>query len=289
VSYMREAIEAMNSGLYAEGERWSRAVEAGLSQARSATEPSELHDTIGWMNSVASGRHGWFMDPDVVGAREQRFSADAEFSVPSVVTAGEIGVLTVPAFGGTEPAARERYVLAALDSIEGAAPSVRCGWIVDLRGNTGGNVYPMLAAISPFLEDGVLLRTDSREEDGEVVVAGNTVGHTVDNGSEQAWRPVLKVAAERIAVLQDAATASSGEITAAGLAAPEDARVFGNNSAGLGTGNLTTFLSDGAALTVTTTTFTDANGDAVTGGAPVDVMTDEPVEDAQRWLTEECS
>ena len=35
-------------------------------------------------------------------------------------------------------------------------PSATCGWIIDLRGNGGGNMYPMLAGLKPFLGDTVL-------------------------------------------------------------------------------------------------------------------------------------
>lgn len=36
------------------------------------------------------------------------------------------------------------------------------GVILDLRDNFGGNMYPMIAAVSPLLPDGVILRFKSR-------------------------------------------------------------------------------------------------------------------------------
>ena len=38
------------------------------------------------------------------------------------------------------------------------------GVIVDLRNNTGGNMYPMIASVSPLLPDGVVLRFKSRKQ-----------------------------------------------------------------------------------------------------------------------------
>jgi C-terminal processing protease CtpA/Prc len=43
------------------------------------------------------------------------------------------------------------------------------GWIVDLRGNTGGNMWPMLAGVGPILGEGL-------------------AGHFIEpNGVEEPW------------------------------------------------------------------------------------------------------
>ena len=76
------------------------------------------------------------------------------------------------------------YVDAAHDVLGAAA----CGWIVDLRSNGGGNLYPMLAALAPLLGPGPLLgyrdrhgRTDSWviDDDGTVVADGWPAPHAV--------------------------------------------------------------------------------------------------------------
>ncbi|WIM72527.1 hypothetical protein QP028_00360 [Corynebacterium suedekumii] len=48
-----------------------------------------------------------------------------------------------------------------------------CGAVVDLRGNTGGDMGPMVAGLSPLLPDGVALRFVAGENSSPVVVEGN--------------------------------------------------------------------------------------------------------------------
>jgi hypothetical protein len=47
-----------------------------------------------------------------------------------------------------------RYVEPAHHAIREAATARPCGWVVDLRRNTGGSLPPMLAAVGPILGDG---------------------------------------------------------------------------------------------------------------------------------------
>ncbi|MGO3518033.1 MAG: S41 family peptidase [Acetobacter cibinongensis] len=60
-----------------------------------------------------------------------------------------IGVLTLPGLmtGNTETMAH--YVHNALAAMT-ALPTVHA-WVIDLRGNTGGTMWPMLTALQPFL------------------------------------------------------------------------------------------------------------------------------------------
>lgn len=51
---------------------------------------------------------------------------------------------------GDDPTAAERYITAGWALLDEQA----CGWIVDLRGNGGGNLFPMLVAIAPLLGPG---------------------------------------------------------------------------------------------------------------------------------------
>jgi hypothetical protein len=46
------------------------------------------------------------------------------------------------------------------------------GWIVDLRGNSGGDMWPMVAGLGPIIGDGVLgafVAPDGRKETGSTV------------------------------------------------------------------------------------------------------------------------
>jgi C-terminal processing protease CtpA/Prc len=59
-------------------------------------------------------------------------------------------------FGVLSPAGPDglRYIETAHDAIRRVATRRTCGWVVDLRRNTGGSLPPMLTAVGPILGDG---------------------------------------------------------------------------------------------------------------------------------------
>lgn len=85
------------------------------------------------------------------------------------------------------------------------------GIIVDLRGNTGGNMAPMLIGLSGLLPDGDLFRFEDRYHNQQVIqLNGHELSHQENLQLEQS---VIKQKVP-VAVLIDRYTASSGEMTA---------------------------------------------------------------------------
>ena len=74
-----------------------------------------------------------------------------------------IGYLNVPAYSGGDATAARSFATKAHEQLAAAVDDAGCGWIVDLRGNTGGNMWPMLAGLKPFLGDEPLGTFVSRE------------------------------------------------------------------------------------------------------------------------------
>ena len=67
-----------------------------------------------------------------------------------------------------------RYVDEMHDVIKSIDSNEVCAWIVDVRDNTGGNVFPMLAGIGPILGSGAA--------GGGVRADGTTYFRRVENG-----------------------------------------------------------------------------------------------------------
>ena len=67
---------------------------------------------------------------------------------------GRYGYLNVPGYLGRDPAADTSYADALQTLIHRLNAAGVCGWIVDLRDNPGGNMWPMLAGLPPLLGDG---------------------------------------------------------------------------------------------------------------------------------------
>ncbi|MDX1646239.1 MAG: S41 family peptidase [Longimicrobiales bacterium] len=146
---------------------------------------------------------------------------------PEATLLGDVGYLDVPAFsgGGSEGdalATRYHRIIEEVDTL-GAS----CRWVVDLRGNTGGNMWPMLAGVGPILGEGTLgyfVDPDSVKKswvyaDGEA---------RIDDGAIAAVSAPYELAAlPNVAVLTDSLTASSGEAVVVAFRGREDARSFG--------------------------------------------------------------
>ena len=174
------------------------------------------------------------------------------------------------------------------------------GWIVDLRGNTGGNMWPMLTGIGPILGDGVVgsfVAPDGNVtwyykngEAGTRNTAGlETVSLTLQDGAN------LSSAATPVAVLVDGGTTSSGEAVTIAFHGRPSTRFFGSHTAGKSTAVQPFKLDDGAELYLTTAIDADRSGKTFPDGfTPDEVLpavtaippegSDAVVRAAQTWL-----
>jgi hypothetical protein len=163
------------------------------------------------------------------------------------------------------------------------------GWIVDLRGNGGGNMWPMIAGVGPVLGEGLAgyfidpLGVESLWEyrDGAALLGG-----VVQQRIDPTYR--LRREQPRVAVLTDNGIASSGEAVVIAFKRRAGTRSFGTPTCGLSTVNRGFPMSDGATLILTVSVMADRMrtryGDSV---QPDEIVTD-PAQAAQRaiaWLS----
>ena len=126
------------------------------------------------------------------------------------------------------------------------------GWIVDLRPNTGGNMFPMLAGIGPILGDGIagyFIGPDG-EESSWSYSEGTSFSSQIPRVQVQNPYTVFNEN-PKVAVLLDKATASSGEAIAISFINRENTKSFGSPTCGLSTGNGSYSLSDNSTLALT--------------------------------------
>lgn len=133
-------------------------------------------------------------------------------------------------------------------------------WIIDLRNNTGGNCWPMLAGLGPLLGNGVhgyFVSTNEKipfsYQDGSVMQGRHTRCIVTDPY-------VLSSPVKSIVVLTGPNTASAGEIVALAFKGRENVYLYGQPTAGLTTANATYKLSDGSLLVLTVCKEADRNG-----------------------------
>ncbi len=201
-----------------------------------------------------------------------------------------VGYINVPGFSGwneermTRFADELQFLIANLDGPDA------CGWVVDLRNNTGGNVFPMLAGLGPLLGNG--------EVGGGITVDGNVIPRTyVDgragNASISKSPHILRRSDPPVAVLIGERTASSGEATALAFIGLTRTRTFGKPSRGATTGNSPFTLSDGAILNLAITRMIDRAGEVYGEKIQPDVLVESEdgksaLDAAVSWVQGQC-
>lgn len=184
-----------------------------------------------------------------------------------------VGYIAVPGFSVI--GRQVDYVATARRIIATADEAPTCGWVIDLRLNTGGGYAPMVAGVGPILGDGPFLGWRMPDDRQLWVTYHN--GGIYDDGrlvaDELAKMPGYKLRHmdPPVAVLPGALTSSSGEVTTLAFLGRPETRLFGERTGGFTTGNASYFLFDGALLALAEVAMTDRTGATHMGG----VMPDE--------------
>jgi carboxyl-terminal processing protease len=96
-------------------------------------------------------------------ARKQTFPFPSPFRnrrVPEgamvAAAASPIAQLVIPLFSSPDKNEVDAYATKVQSVIADLVSKKPCGWIVDLRGNGGGNIWAMLAGVGPILGEGEL-------------------------------------------------------------------------------------------------------------------------------------
>jgi peptidase S41-like protein len=141
-----------------------------------------------------------------------------------------------------------------------------CGWVVDLRQNTGGNMWPMLAGVGPLLGAEVVGSfTNSPPGEGWHYRDGRSwSGNSTQPPETLGWGSVpprrIRNPAAPVALLVGRETASSGEMTLLAFLGRPHVRSFGDSTAGYTSSNTNVPLRDGTTLIVTSSYPRDRSG-----------------------------
>jgi C-terminal processing protease CtpA/Prc len=168
-----------------------------------------------------------------------------------------IGYVKVGAFSGSAAEAAA-FANGIQNTIRLADRDDLIGWIVDLRGNGGGNMWPMIAGLGPVLGEGLLgwfIDPVGADVPWEYRDGASWSGTTAVQRVDAPY--TLKMPNPKVAVLVDNGVASSGEATFIAFRKRENTRSFGEATCGLSTANRGFVLSDGAVLNLTTSVMAD--------------------------------
>ena len=209
---------------------------------------------------------------------------------------GRIGYVSLP--GGQIDVA-DQYQAAGAAVMRRLQDGRPGGWVLDLRSDDGGDVWPMLGAIQPLLGSGSIGSFAAPPAPASVIRVTPT--ELTDGGQVQIRMSAAArqgAGTDPVAVLTGPTTASSGELVAIVFRGRRCATSMGAPTFGVPTGNEGYRLSDGAELILTTTFDADRTGH-VYPDAPIqpDVkvgttnenatwsQTDPAIQAASRWLS----
>lgn len=281
-AYADAALRLMDNGYYATGEEWREARQKATQATRTAPDYAATLPPLREALAVAGGSHSKLLE-----AGQSLAERVGKPQSPTITTAGGVTTVKVPAIVTEDAPARQGYADTLAKGLTGT-PAPQCGWIVDLRGNTGGEMSPMLAGLSPLLKDGKL--------GGFIDNRGNTTELSLQGGEVQlGGQATLKTAYDKklsgpVAVLQDRMTASSGEVVLLAFRGRSDVRTFGAPSAGLSSANQVHRLYDGTDMLLTVSLDVDPTG-KVHGGVIAPQQAVDPSaapEAALAWLRSQC-
>lgn len=301
-AYLDEAVRLLRANALNAGRvDWVAAsAEAHRMAAGARSEPA-AYPAIRYLLRALGDNHSFLqLGPDLAEAEAKAIGVQ-ERSESSVVDAGpDVGSRAASAFAGRNapefamldhPGAKLAYAFMPQGMRDDAFATAfqqqlglqhdagACGWVLDLRGNGGGNVWPMVAGLGPLLGNGghggsvglgerryaTVYRDGAailRQPDGKELVA-----------SQVTATPVRFDPLPPVAVLVDRSTGSSGEMIAIAFHGLERSRSFGERTYGASTSTEGFPLPDGANLVVATAVMADPAGKLFDAG----LVPDDPM------------
>ncbi len=296
-SYLASALDIMQENSIKRSEiNWDMLRATANEKARGARAPWATYNAIRFALNYLGDEHSFFLTPLEATHLQNTAIQDSPTPEGNLIE-GKLGYIILPWLSGIDEEQGDLYATLLQNIVKEVDSLGPCGWIIDLRPNNGGTMWPMLAGIGPVLGDGDVgsfVYPDGRKIDwyytnGQVQVSGGDVMAKVNGVAYE-----LKQDSQPVAVLTGMGTASSGEAVVVAFRGRPNTRSFGQDTAGLSTGNQGFKLSNGAMIFLTVVTFADRTGQIYGGPIRPDELINEigsgpdPVKQAAvRWLLDQ--
>ena len=278
--YINEVVNTMQSNsINRDRINWVDFKSQVFQRAAGAQTITDLVPAIALALGLLDDHHSFYQAAVGGGIGNPRGPGCSGGAAPAVFPPPGIGYVKVAAFSSTTAGADRAFADTIQQQIRTADTPTLAGWIVDVRGNGGGNMWPMVAGVGAVLGDGIA---------GYFVPPSGSAlewsfrGGASYSGSSEIVRTstlytLLTPGAPRVAVLTDNLVASSGEAVVVSFRARPNTRSFGSATCGLSTANTGFRLSDGGTLQLTTAVMADRT--RTTYGVPI--APDETVSDME--------
>lgn len=287
-SYVDEVLAIMQKyALHKADIDWVKVKTETTNKAKTAKTISDTYPAINFAFGHLKTQHTFLMDSNNKFATGEEFRKCYEEIADYNHIASDIGYIRIDGFSPKSKTDNTEFAQIIQNRIKAQDSKDLKGWIVDLRWNRGGNMWPMIAGIGPLLGNGTYGYLISDYQNSWGYQDGASQFNTKDSVKIEPYK--LLQQKPKIAVLISQNTSSSGEATLISFKGRENVRIMGTNSCGLSTGNRSFRLSDGSRLLLTTTQMADRNKNIFGDIIKVDeqISHDKVIDVAINWLSQQ--
>jgi len=252
---------------------WDSLRIAGRNKLQSRGNCTDAYETINWCFQQMREKHSFIM-PTLKAAEYNNDRSRLATATPLNKLVGKItgewledstAYITIPWVSTTD----EEICSMIADSIQQIIALLDTRpinqWIVDIRNNSGGNCWPMIAGAGPLLGEGIcgyFIRNNEKvpiSYKNGIASQGKSPRCSVPNPYK------LRSTKNKIIVLTNNSTSSSGEIVTLAFKGKSDTFFYGEPTAGYTTANATYTLSDNSMLILTVCQEADRTGKVYNG------------------------
>jgi hypothetical protein len=269
-----EALVIMQKHYYKKDSiQWEPLISNAKDLLYRSSDCENAYKAVQWCFDQIKEKHSYVMPPvkaaiyngninsSSSGSSHKRLTGDIHHELID----GNIAYISVPWIATTDRSVCTRFADSIQHLIKTFDQSGINKWIIDLRKNTGGNCWPMLAGLGSLLGNGTHgFFVSSKDtipinyKDG-VIMQGKHARCAVSN-------PYTLLSKNKtIVVLTGENTASAGEIVVIAFKGMKDVYLYGEPTAGLTTANASYPLSDGSMLVLTVCKEADRTGKIIEG------------------------
>jgi len=234
---------------------WNSVQLKALNSAKNAKTIRDTYPIIKETLSSLNDSHSNFYPPEMVKAYTLGYRATGQTFpvIKSEMKANKYAYISLPDIGSFNNDDWNEYVNDFYRQVNILQLQKPKGWIIDLRENFGGMLYPMYAAIAPFLDRANVVGI----KDAEGKIDYFNYKHDKFYEGQQASQYFIikekkpKKIKSPIAILVAKKTGSSAEFVTAAFVGQKKAAIIGENTQGLTSGNQEYKLADGAFIALT--------------------------------------
>lgn len=283
-SYLNEILLILENNLVNKDKiDWGSFKNEVFELAKNSKKIEDTYPAIDSAISLLEDNHSYFK---AIVENEQNHESKTLPTLLDENTPEDIGYVRVPFCIGNEQHLDE-YIVTIQNILCSQNSQELKGWIIDLRNNFGGNMWPMLLALEPFfMKDTIGYFVDSEDNYKAWILTNGAVFIDNQHIYSNKLYTSLDLTDSKVAVLIDHKTASSGEATAIALKGRNKTKLFGEPSFGVSTGCVPHRLSDGSIINLAESIFTDKNKNKYGLSIMPDYKTDslETVQRAIDWI-----